>query len=65
MARRSVLLLVQLFIDDEAGQDSISSKTINSHEDGTNSISEDEDNLKNIRKTSKFIILTRVGMKGE
>jgi len=46
MSGRSVLLLAEFFVGNEAGQNSVSSKTVNSHENGTNTISTDEDNLR-------------------
>ena len=39
----SVLLLAELFISDEAGQNGVSSQTIDGHEDSTNTVGKDKD----------------------
>lgn len=44
MSGRSVLLLAELFVGNEAGQDGVSSKTVDGHENSTNSVSADKDN---------------------
>lgn len=43
MSGRSVLLLAEFFISNEAGQDGVSGKTVDTHEDSTNTVSKDED----------------------
>lgn len=42
MSGRSVLLLAEFFVSNEAGQNGVSGKAVNSHENGTNTISSDE-----------------------
>lgn len=43
MSGRSVLLLAELFISDEASQNGVSSQTVDGHEDGTNTVCKDKD----------------------
>jgi len=43
MSGRSVLLLAEFFVSNETGQDGVSGKTIDTHEDSTNTVRKDED----------------------
>jgi hypothetical protein len=43
MSGRSVLLLAEFFVSDEAGQNGVSGKTVDGHENSTNTVGKDED----------------------
>lgn len=43
MSGRSVLLLAEFFVGNEAGQNGVSGKSVNGHENGTNTISSNKD----------------------
>jgi hypothetical protein len=43
MSGRSILLLAEFFIGNEAGQNGVSGKSVNGHENGTNTISSNKD----------------------
>ena len=61
MTRRSVLLLVKFLIKDEASQDSLRSHTIDGHEDITDSIGKDKDDLDMSKQELKVKVLQEWG----